>query len=80
MLVCDDALSSVGSANIDFRSFECNFEINTFIYDEGTAKKLKAIFMDDMRNCYQLTYKAYKERTLWQRFKESAARVFSPIL
>lgn len=81
MLVSDDMLCSIGSANIDFRSFECNFEINTFVYDENIARKLKAIFMNDMRNCRQLTYREIKEqRNLPQRLRESVARLFSPIL
>jgi cardiolipin synthase len=74
-------LASVGSANIDCRSFECNFEINTFLYDNNIARQLKEIFMDDIRNCRQLTYKELKEqRSLPQRLKESVARLFSPIL
>ena len=81
MLVSDDSLASIGSANIDFRSFECNFEINTFVYDNNIARQLKEIFMDDIRNCRQLTYKELKEqRSLPQRLKESVARLFSPIL
>ena len=80
MLVCDDMLTSVGSANIDFRSFECNFEINTFVYDEGVAQQLKNAFLEDTRSCRMFTYKEYKERTLKQRMKESLARVFSPVL
>lgn len=80
MLVCDGKVASVGSANIDFRSFECNFEINSFVYDEGVAEKLKAAFLEDMRSCRLFTYKEYKECSLWQRFKESLARLFSPVL
>lgn len=80
MLVCDGKVASVGSANIDFRSFECNFEINSFVYDEGVAGRLKAAFLEDMRSCRLFTYKEYKECSLWQRFKESLARLFSPVL
>ena len=80
MLVCDDMLASVGSANIDFRSFECNFEINSFVYDEGVARQLKSLFMEDMRSCRLYTYKEYKERPLWQHLKESLTRLFSPVL
>ena len=80
MLVCDGKVASVGSANIDFRSFECNFEINSFVYDEGVARRLKAAFLEDMRSCRLFTYKEYKECSLWQRFKESLARLFSPVL
>ncbi len=80
MLVCDDKVASVGSANIDFRSFECNFEINSFVYDEGVARQLKSVFFEDARSCRVFTYREYKERTLMQRLKESLARLFSPVL
>ena len=80
MLVSDGKVASVGSANIAFRSFECNFEINSFVYDEGVAEKLKAASLEDMRSCRLFTYKEYKECSLWQRFKESLARLFSPVL
>ncbi|MGW4297905.1 phospholipase D-like domain-containing protein, partial [Micromonospora chersina] len=39
-----DEISSIGSANMDFRSFELNFEVNAFIYDEDIAKQLRQAF------------------------------------
>lgn len=80
MLVCDNMLSSVGSANIDFRSFECNFEINAFLYDADVARRLKTLFFEDMRSCRLYTYKEYRERGVMRRLAESTARLFSPIL
>lgn len=80
MLVCDNALCSVGSANIDFRSFECNFEISTFVYDSKTAEEMKNIFVNDMRSCRQFTYKEYRESRLSKRVCDSVARIFAPIL
>lgn len=80
MLVCDNMLSSVGSANIDFRSFECNFEINAFLYNEDVALRLKSLFLEDMRSCRLYTYKDYRERGAMRRLAESTARLFSPIL
>ena len=47
MMVCDDSLTTCGSTNVDFRSFENNFEANAFIYDEGTALRMKNIFLKD---------------------------------
>lgn len=43
-MVSDDALSTVGSTNMDFRSFEHNFEVNAFIYDVETALLMREIF------------------------------------
>ena len=80
MLVCDNSLCSVGSANIDFRSFECNFEINTFVYDKKTAREMKDIFVKDMRSCRQFTYREYRDSRLFKRVADSIARLFAPIL
>ncbi len=80
MFVSDDMLSVVGSANIDFRSFYYNFEVNTYVYDADVACRLRSIFMDDIKSCRQLTLKEYRERTRMQRCLESVARLLSPLL
>lgn len=46
-MVSDDTLSTVGSTNMDFRSFEHNFEVNAFMYDPSSALLLKGIFLQD---------------------------------
>ena len=79
-LVSDDLLSVVGSANIDVRSFDYNFEVNSYIYDAAVARKLKQIFIDDIKDCRLLTAKEHKSRGLTQRLLESGARLFSPLL
>lgn len=79
-LVVDQKLSSVGTANIDVRSFRLNFEVNSFIYDEGIAKQLTDIFCRDLEVSKALTLDEYKKRPLYIRFKESISRLLSPIL
>ncbi len=54
-IVCDDFISVLGSANMDFRSFECNFEINAYMYDMAFALKMKEIFNEDLKNCFEIT-------------------------
>lgn len=54
-LTIDDEVASVGTANMDHRSFTLNFEVNAFIYDEGIARSLKQAFIDDMKVSDQLT-------------------------
>ena len=46
-MVSDDELSTVGSTNVDFRSFEHNFEVNAFIYDTETALQMREIFLQE---------------------------------
>lgn len=79
-LVGDDMICSVGSANLDFRSFDYNFEANAYVYDNAVARRMKALFLDDMRACSQLSANDLKKRPLRQRCMESAARLVSPIL
>ncbi len=81
LMVVDDALSTCGSTNVDFRSFENNFESNVFIYDEGTALRLKKVFLNDLS---QSTF--YEDAPDWVRPKffsrlwESLTRLLSPLL
>ena len=81
LMICDDSLSTTGSTNVDFRSFENNFEANVFIYDQGTALRLKKIFMDDLSQSTPLSDMPNRlhpkfSRRLW----ESLTRLFSPLL
>lgn len=79
--VCDDYLSSVGSVNIDFRSFYYNFEVSAFVYGKGVACDLKEAFLDDTKACRLLTLGGFMaERSLKERCAESLARLFSPLL
>lgn len=80
VMVSDDALSSVGSANFDFRSFYYNFEGNAFVYDRAVAQSLKNSFLDDQKGCRQLSLRDYEARSFACRLAESAARLLSPLL
>lgn len=80
VLVIDDEIASVGTTNMDHRSFTLNFEVNAFIYDEAIARKLKRAFINDMKVSYQLTEELYKQRSLWIKFKEGISQLLSPIL
>ncbi|MDQ0061910.1 cardiolipin synthase [Paenibacillus harenae] len=79
-LVIDGRIASVGTANLDIRSFKLNFEMNAFIYDTQTAAKLQRIFDQDAQYCLQLTQDLYEARPLMNKFKESVSRLLSPIL
>ena len=81
LLVCDDSLCSCGSTNIDFRSFENNFEANAFIYDETMARQMKDVFMHDVDHCelYDET-RTGSSRPLHKRLWESIVRLLAPLL
>ena len=80
LLIIDDMLSVIGSANMDFRSFEHNFEINAFVYDREFASRMAAIFEDDLAHCHTVTPGEWFTRPRTRRVAESLMRVFSPLL
>ncbi len=79
-IVVDDVVSTVGTANMDFRSYEQNFELNAFVYDETTAKTLRQAFETDLQQSREITLDEWKQRKKKERLKDSFARLFSPIL
>jgi cardiolipin synthase A/B len=79
-IIVDEEVASVGTANIDNRSFSLNFEVNAFIYDQHVSKQLADIFEADMKKSYQLTKDMYASRSLYIKFKEAVSRLLAPIL
>ncbi|MFJ7953320.1 cardiolipin synthase [Lysinibacillus sp. NPDC096418] len=79
-IVIDDEASTVGTANIDVRSFSLNFEVNAFIYDCPISHQLAEIFEKDMFDCTELTLEIYQNRSNLIKFKESISRLLTPIL
>ncbi|MBD1379518.1 cardiolipin synthase [Metabacillus arenae] len=79
-IIVDEQVSSVGTANIDLRSFKLNFEVNAFLYDEGIAKQLASQFNEDLKLSREITYEDYVQRSKWIKLKESVSRLLSPIL
>ena len=80
VIVADDAVASIGTANLDIRSFEQNLEINALLYDAAIARQLKAQFFTDLQDSVPLVLDKYRQRPRWDRAKESVFRVLSPVL
>ena len=80
LIVSDDVISTIGSTNIDFRSFEHNFEVNAFMYDSGTALRMKEIFLADQKDAELLQIKEWRMRPWYQKVGESVIRLFAPLL
>jgi cardiolipin synthase len=76
----DDAVSSIGTANWDIRSFRLNFETNAVIYDKGFAELQRKHFEDDIKLSTEVTKEDYNHRPMVMRAKEGVARLFSPVL
>lgn len=81
LLVADDNVATIGSANIDFRSFENNFEANAFFYDKSMAQRTKDIFLTDETKCVPLEkIKEINHKSFIYRLWESVVRLLSPLL
>lgn len=79
-IVVDQEVASVGTMNIDSRSFRLNFEVNAIIYDEKVTKQLHEMFHQDSKISKELTLDRYRERSLIIKLKEGVSRLLSPIL
>ncbi len=80
MVVMDDQIATIGSTNIDIRSFALHFEVNAFIYDTEFALKCKKIFIDDEMDSTQITSEWYESRGILTLLKENFSRIFSPLM
>ena len=78
--VSDDELSTVGSTNMDFRSFEHNFEANAFFYGKEMALRLREVFLSDQRHCLLLSRKLWSKRSWKNKVIESIVRLLAPLL
>lgn len=79
-IVVDDEVSIVGTANMDNRSYEQNFEIAAFIYDRKTACTLTNNFRNDMTSSRELNINLWRHRPKHKRYLDSLARLLSPLL
>lgn len=80
IITIDNRFSSIGTANMDNRSFEDNFEVTAMIYDRDVTDRLESRFLADLNGCTRLTYRRWATRSRTDMFKESVARLFSPLL
>lgn len=79
-LVADDRFCSIGTSNMDYRSFNINFEINAMIYNETLSHELKQHFLDDLKDSQQVESSVWKKRPKIKKLKESYSRLWAPLL
>ncbi|MEG0370769.1 MAG: phospholipase D-like domain-containing protein, partial [Clostridium sp.] len=79
-IVADSLVTSVGTANMDIRSFKLNFEVNAVMYDSLIAEEHENIFIRDQEDCRYLTLDEYYDKTKMFKICESLTRLLSPIL
>ncbi len=80
-VMADGLVCSCGTANMDIRSFELNFEVNATIFDRETTKRMEKAFLTDLKDhCQEVTKERYEKRSMGIRVKEQCSRLLSPLL
>ena len=79
-LITDGKLSIIGTANMDYRSFELNFEVNVILYDKKFSEKLRDVFFKDLEDAEKIDKERWCNRPAHIQLPEKLARLFSPVL
>ncbi|MBU5270574.1 cardiolipin synthase [Clostridium cochlearium] len=80
VITVDGKVSTIGTANMDIRSFDLNYEINAIIYDEETTIKLEEMFFEDLKHSKSVTEQDFNETSNFIKFIEAITRLFSALL
>lgn len=80
VMTVDGKISTVGTANMDIRSYQLNYEINALIYDSEVTEILEEQFYEDLRQSIKLTAEAYDDSPIYVKIFEAVARIFSSLL
>lgn len=76
----DGKFCSIGSTNLDIRSFSINYEVNAVIYDQQLTCQLEQDFLDDLAVCEPFDLETYQNQSFFLKFRDSLARLFSPLM
>jgi cardiolipin synthase len=79
-LIIDGDIASIGTSNMDMRSFHLNFEVNAFLYKTNSIQTLVKDFKHDLTNSTIIQYDTFMKRSIFQRVLESLSRLLSPLL
>jgi cardiolipin synthase len=79
-LIIDEKIASIGTANLDFRSFHLNFEVTTLLYLDPSISKLISDFEQDLTESDLILLEDWQKRKYYRRWLEAYAKLFSPML
>lgn len=79
-MIADRKVSVVGTANMDHRSFDLNFEVNAIIYDKEFANELRATFINDLKDSIKIDRLEWENRPIYRKLLNKIARLVSPML
>ncbi|SHI83107.1 cardiolipin synthase [Arenibacter nanhaiticus] len=79
-MVIDDLFSSIGTANLDYRSFSINFEINALVYNREVNEQMSVVFVQDLEDSEEMTLERWENRGIVRKLQESFGRLWAPLL
>ena len=79
-LVADRKIAIIGTANMDYRSFDLNFEVNAIVYDAEFAIELADVFYEDLKCAEKIVLHDWRSRPMYSQLLEKTARLVSPLL
>ena len=79
-MVVDNFISVLGTANMDYRSFDLNFEVNAVVYGEKIAGELRTMFYEDLKDAIEIEAASWRKRPIYKQLPEKIARLLSPLL
>lgn len=80
VITVDGKLTSIGTANMDIRSYELNYEMNAVIYDEEVSEDFEKLFMEDIKKSLKVDRAYFEEGPFIKKYTEAVARIFSNLL
>ena len=80
LMITDDALACIGSANMDFRSLYLHFEDAVYVYDSPAVSQVAQDFEETFPVCREMTYARCRHVHFYQRILRALLQVFSPLL
>ncbi len=79
-MVCDSQFTMIGTANLDYRSFDLNFEVNCMVFDTDFAIEMEESFEHDVRDSRLITKEIWNQRSVWTRFFQKLMALLGPVL
>jgi cardiolipin synthase A/B len=80
IVIVDNELASIGTSNMDMRSFHLNFEVNAFLYKTSSTQSLVEAYLNDLEHSLELSHGEFRKRHMGYRILESTSRLMSPLL
>ncbi|HPR61616.1 MAG TPA: phospholipase D-like domain-containing protein, partial [Prolixibacteraceae bacterium] len=80
LVMSDEIVCSIGTANLDYRSLETNFEVCAVFYDKNICQQLTKQYINDIENAELIVYPKWKNRPRYKKLIVSFARLFAPLM